>query len=1094
MTAIGVYNFKTYVTAPGDVNTVNDTLLVTRNVVSPVGGTVSSTLAQLCVTGTPTLTLTGNAGGNIQWQESNSSSGPWINVGTNATSYTPATPITTTMYYQAVISCNANNATSNVFQVTVNNPQVLSVTPGSRCGPGTVALSAAASAGATLNWYSAASGGTPIGTGAFFVTPVVNATTTYYVAAEFSGTPVCASARQAVLAVVTPGPTFTVTPNTTICNGAIKQLTVTSPQSNFNTYTWSPATGLYTDAAATIPYVAGSSATTVYMKQTTGGTYTYVANANNSTTSCSGIDSTKITVLNAGITLAASPAQICVSGSTTLVISPATGFGAATFQWYSSPNGTTYTPITGATAAFYTTPTLTATTYYRLDVKDAAGNVCQQPTITITVNSPQVTATTPAAQCGPGSLTLQATGSAGTTLNWYSAATGGTLLGSGGSFTTPNLTATTTYYVAASSGSSTSTVGLSPTATTCGTIASNTATDWPLRFNTTAPVTINSAFVIPVTAGNLTVALRNSLSTTDLQTATFTFTAAQVGIPQQINLGFSVPTSGSYQLTNSAGGVYRIGTFTCAYPYTSANGGFSIVGSATFSTSTTDQTQYNSFYNINITEGCESPRVAVAATINTTTAITTQPQSQTVCAGSNVALNVVAGGSGLTYQWRKNNGVISGATSSTLTINNAQVSDGGTYDVIVTGICGTLTSTTATLTVNATGTWLGTTSADWNTASNWCGGVPTASTDVIIPSGTPFAPIINNYVANARNVTVNTGASLTTTAGASFNIYGNYANSGTLNATTGFIFFRGTTNQTVSAMSAANIVINGAGGITLTGPMVATTLVLQNGNITIGANNITVTGSVNGTVASHIITNGTGKVISNAIGAGPVIIPVGPDATNYNPVTIANGQGANYSVSVATGINPAITNSNYAVNRTWNITPSVSVASNVAITLQYADAHGNSQFVPTAPVEIGRYTGTGWYIITPPNGVTPLGTTTDRQVTGQTTSFGQFVVTSPGGITYITAVPVVNADVQQILLMPNPVQDRTLLRVVSRRAMKIQFNIIDAAGKSILSFTQTVTAGTNDIPLDVSKLSRGAYMITGATDKGRTEIIRFIKL
>jgi hypothetical protein len=49
--------------------------------------------------------------------------------------------------------------------------------------------------------------------------------------------------------------------------------------------------------------------------------------------------------------------------------------------------------------------------------------------------------------CTGASATLTATGVAGASFAWYSAATGGTLLASSATFTTPNLTATTTYFV-----------------------------------------------------------------------------------------------------------------------------------------------------------------------------------------------------------------------------------------------------------------------------------------------------------------------------------------------------------------------------------------------------------------------------------------------------------------------------------------------------------------------------------------------------------------------------------------------------------------------------------------------------------------------
>ena len=63
---------------------------------------------------------------------------------------------------------------------------------------------------------------------------------------------------------------------------------------------------------------------------------------------------------------------------------------------------------------------------------------------TITISS--VTATTPAATCGSGTVTLGATVSYGTPY-WYATATGGTSIGNGLTFTTPNITQTTTYYV-----------------------------------------------------------------------------------------------------------------------------------------------------------------------------------------------------------------------------------------------------------------------------------------------------------------------------------------------------------------------------------------------------------------------------------------------------------------------------------------------------------------------------------------------------------------------------------------------------------------------------------------------------------------------
>src|SRR6185295_9520544 len=51
------------------------------------------------------------------------------------------------------------------------------------------------------------------------------------------------------------------------------------------------------------------------------------------------------------------------------------------------------------------------------------------------------------------------------------------------------------------------------------------------------------------------------------------------------------------------------------------------------------------------------------------------------------------------YQWRSNSVAISGATSSTLTLNNVQSGQAGSYQVVVANSFGSVTSAVATLTV-----------------------------------------------------------------------------------------------------------------------------------------------------------------------------------------------------------------------------------------------------------------------------------------------------------------------------------------------------------------------------------------------------------
>jgi hypothetical protein len=81
--------------------------------------------------------------------------------------------------------------------------------------------------------------------------------------------------------------------------------------------------------------------------------------------------------------------------------------------------------------------------------------------------------------------------------------------------------------------------------------------------------------------------------------------------------------------------------------------------------------------------------------------ISTQPLAQSICENSNVTLSVVATGTGLTYQWKKEGVDIATATSATYTISGALVSDSGNYSVLVTGACGSLLSDIVAVTVTA---------------------------------------------------------------------------------------------------------------------------------------------------------------------------------------------------------------------------------------------------------------------------------------------------------------------------------------------------------------------------------------------------------
>jgi N-acetyl-anhydromuramyl-L-alanine amidase AmpD len=87
-------------------------------------------------------------------------------------------------------------------------------------------------------------------------------------------------------------------------------------------------------------------------------------------------------------------------------------------------------------------------------------------------------------------------------------------------------------------------------------------------------------------------------------------------------------------------------------------------------------------------------------TVNVPPAITNQPQSQTLKAGTNATFSLVAGGTApLGYQWRFNGADIAAAHASSYTRSGIQTNDAGSYSVVVTNLAGSITSSNAVLTV-----------------------------------------------------------------------------------------------------------------------------------------------------------------------------------------------------------------------------------------------------------------------------------------------------------------------------------------------------------------------------------------------------------
>ncbi len=128
-----------------------------------------------------------------------------------------------------------------------------------------------------------------------------------------------------------------------------------------------------------------------------------------------------------------------------------TGFPFAeglSFQWQSSTDGQSWSnsgPPQSVAAKKMTN--VTETTQYRVMVYCSGSLQLTSNPVTITVEQvKEILSTTDGERCTPGTVTLEAHGEAGTTVNWYDSRTSSTPVFTGNIFETPALSASKTYY------------------------------------------------------------------------------------------------------------------------------------------------------------------------------------------------------------------------------------------------------------------------------------------------------------------------------------------------------------------------------------------------------------------------------------------------------------------------------------------------------------------------------------------------------------------------------------------------------------------------------------------------------------------------
>lgn len=607
-------------------------------------------------------------------------------------------------------------------------------------------------------------------------------------------------------------------------------------------------------------------------------------------------------------------------------------------------------------------------------------------------------------------------------------------------------------------------------------------------------------------AGTYTVSVTDANNCT--VTASYTITEPQL---LSVTTGSNSPvcSGASISLTSSiTGGTAPFTTeWTGPAGYTSNQGSPTIINATTANGGT---------YNVTVTDANNcSVSTTQSVTVDQTPLITIQPTATTACIGSSAGFVVTAIGTGITYQWRangtniSNNATYSGATTNALSINDVTGLNGTQYDVVITGICGNVTSASVMLTNATTNTWTGTVSTAWSDGANWqCGNVPTLDLDVVIPSTAPNMPLVDIPSAKAKSITIDAGGSLGFIGTANkLEVRANISNQGSFDASNGAIMLSGTGSQSIPGGSYRELEIAGANNKTLQADATVTqSLKLTAGYLRLGDRNLTlaepsvITG---GSAASFVITDSMGALIRVNLGTGAneqaEIFPVGQQAGIYTPATITNaGDMDNFSVRVIDGVYASYNNdepvgvahTDNVVNKTWVISELVDGGSNATIALSWPSGEELPNF-SNANCNVSHFDQGSW---------------TDGPFSAATSNAGLFTQSVTGIATFspfavgTAAVPLVVEEIKHLVyglvVFPNPVVDNKVFVRLSNNAIATDMDItvVDMLGRVVAQ--QKYKAGTYNyqaIEVNIGDVAAGTYTLKLKQDGAVLQTAKFIR-
>jgi tRNA threonylcarbamoyladenosine modification (KEOPS) complex Pcc1 subunit len=801
----------------------------------------------------------------------------WYAAATGGVELTSSTALVSGTTYYASQTLNGCESLRQAVTATVTPiPTVTSTTPATICGTGSLTLSAIPSSG-VINWYTAAIGGSSIGTGNSFTTPSLSTTRTYYVDANLNG---CTTAtRTAVEATVNPIPTISSTTGGTICGTG----TVTLAAASLGTINW------YAASSGGAVLATGTTFTTPSISTTT----TYYVDATNNSCTTATRTAVVATVNPIPTITATTPASICGTGTAVLSATASAG----TLKWYNEATGGSLL----GTGTSLTIPNLSGTTTYYVETTDNGCTSASRTAVVATVKPiPTITGVTPADICGTGTAVLSATASAGT-ISWFAASSGGTALATGSSFTTPSISATTTYYVETTDNGCTSaartavlaTVKIVPTIT-ASTPAARTGPGILTLSATASAGTIN--WYDASTGGNL-LSTENSFTTPSISaTTTYYVDATSNGCTTSSRTPITATISAANPTITASTPASICGTGTAVLSATASAGTLTwydaatagnIVGTGT--SFTTPSISVTTTYYVEVDDNGtistnRTPVIATVKPIPTITGVT----SAAICGTGTAVLSATASAGTLSW-FAASSGGTALATGSSFT--TPSISSTTTYYVETTDNGCTSAARTA---VVATVKTVPTITA--STPASICG------TGTAVLSATASAGTLTWYDAATAGNVVGTGTTFTTPSiSATTTYYVETTDNGCTSATRTAVVATVKTVPTITASTPASIC--GTGTAVLSATASAGTLTWYDaataGNI-VGTGTTFTTPSISSTTTYYVETTDNGCTSASRTAVVATVKPI-PTITGVTSAAICGTGTAVLSATASAG-------------------------------------------------------------------------------------------------------------------------------------------------------------------------------------------------